>query len=121
METTPFSVLVVDDEDALREVLSLRIADWGFDVRTAADVAEGERFHQLDEMTKPAPQRPDYRGGHVRIGPERVLELGARQEEQPARRRGDGTGGIGAAINERQLRDRPTRSFDGERLLPPFG
>ena len=45
METTPprLAVLVVDDEPALREVLSLRIADWGYDVRTAADVAEAER------------------------------------------------------------------------------
>ncbi len=37
------AVLVVDDEPALREVLSLRIADWGYDVSTVADVAEAER------------------------------------------------------------------------------
>jgi len=37
------AVLVVDDEPALREVLSLRIADWGYDVTTVADVAEAER------------------------------------------------------------------------------
>lgn len=43
MDTMPFSVLVVDDEATLREVLSLRIADWGFDVRLASDAAEGER------------------------------------------------------------------------------
>src|SRR4249919_4033420 len=51
MDKTRLAVLVVDDEDALREVLSLRIADWGFDVRTAADVPEGER--ELDR------RRPD--------------------------------------------------------------
>ena len=36
-------MLVVDDEPALREVLSLRIADWGHDVRVAADAADAER------------------------------------------------------------------------------
>ena len=34
------SVLVVDDEPALREVLSLRITGWGHEVRTAGDVAQ---------------------------------------------------------------------------------
>jgi len=43
MDTAPLAVLVVDDEPALREVLSLRIADWGYEVRTASDVAEAER------------------------------------------------------------------------------
>ena len=43
MDTPPLAVLVVDDEPALREVLSLRIADWGYEVRTASDVAEAER------------------------------------------------------------------------------
>ncbi|MGH7680082.1 MAG: sigma-54-dependent transcriptional regulator [Gemmatimonadaceae bacterium] len=37
------SVLVIDDEPALREVLSLRIADWGHDVRTVGDVTAAER------------------------------------------------------------------------------
>src|SRR5687768_15163051 len=39
----PLSVLVVDDEPALREVLSLRIKDWGHEVRTVGDVAAAER------------------------------------------------------------------------------
>lgn len=43
MPPTRLSVLVVDDEPALREVLSLRIRDWGYDVRTAADALEAER------------------------------------------------------------------------------
>jgi DNA-binding NtrC family response regulator len=43
MDKTRLAVLVVDDEPALREVLSLRIADWGYDVRTSSDVAEAER------------------------------------------------------------------------------
>jgi DNA-binding NtrC family response regulator len=47
MESPPTSprlaVLVIDDEPALREVLSLRIGDWGHDVRTVADAAEAER------------------------------------------------------------------------------
>ena len=41
MDDARLSVLVVDDEPALREVLSLRIADWGHDVRAVADAAEG--------------------------------------------------------------------------------
>ena len=36
-------VLVVDDEPALREVLSLRITDWGHAVRAVGDVAAAER------------------------------------------------------------------------------
>lgn len=43
MEHRGLSVLVVDDEPALREVLSLRIADWGHDVRAVGDAAEAER------------------------------------------------------------------------------
>ncbi len=46
MSTRRLSILVVDDESALREVLSLRIADWGYDVHTAADAAEAERLIQ---------------------------------------------------------------------------
>jgi DNA-binding NtrC family response regulator len=37
-------VLVIDDEPALREVLSLRIGSWGYHVTTASDVAEAERL-----------------------------------------------------------------------------
>jgi len=43
MDKTRLAVLVVDDEPALREVLSLRMTDWGYDVRTAADIPEAER------------------------------------------------------------------------------
>ena len=46
MEPTRISVLVVDDEPALREVLSLRIQDWGHDVTTAVDAADAERALQ---------------------------------------------------------------------------
>lgn len=42
MESSRISVLVVDDEPALREVLSLRIQDWGYDVNTVADATEAE-------------------------------------------------------------------------------
>jgi two-component system response regulator PilR (NtrC family) len=37
-------VLVVDDEPAMREVLELRLAGWGFEVRTASDGAEGKEL-----------------------------------------------------------------------------
>lgn len=37
---TRLSVLVLDDEAALREVLSLRIADWGHDVRAVGDAQD---------------------------------------------------------------------------------
>ena len=43
MDVLPLSILVIDDEPALREVLTLRIADWGHDVRAVADAAEAER------------------------------------------------------------------------------
>jgi DNA-binding NtrC family response regulator len=36
-------VLVVDDEPALREVLALRLADWGHDARTVATAVDAER------------------------------------------------------------------------------
>jgi DNA-binding NtrC family response regulator len=37
-------VLVVDDEPALREVVSMRLQHWGYEVATAADVPEAERL-----------------------------------------------------------------------------
>ena len=37
-------VLVVDDEPAMREVLELRLAGWGFEVRTASDGARGKEL-----------------------------------------------------------------------------
>jgi DNA-binding NtrC family response regulator len=42
MALSKLEVLVVDDEPALREVLSQRLADWGCGVSTAGDVAEAE-------------------------------------------------------------------------------
>ena len=42
MASSNLEVLVVDDEPALREVLSQRLTDWGCDVSTAGDVAEAE-------------------------------------------------------------------------------
>jgi DNA-binding NtrC family response regulator len=37
------TVLVVDDEPVLREILALRLEHWGYGVRAAADVDEAER------------------------------------------------------------------------------
>jgi DNA-binding NtrC family response regulator len=37
-------ILIVDDEAALRAVLSMRLERWGYDVRVASDVAEAERL-----------------------------------------------------------------------------
>jgi DNA-binding NtrC family response regulator len=51
MDAVRLDILVVDDEPALREVLSLRIADWDHDVRAVADAADAER--ELDRA------RPD--------------------------------------------------------------
>jgi two-component system, NtrC family, response regulator HydG len=42
MTSARLKILVVDDEAALREVLSLRIAAWGYDVVVASDVAEAD-------------------------------------------------------------------------------
>jgi DNA-binding NtrC family response regulator len=43
MSAQPLTVLVIDDEPAVREVLTLRIEGWGHLVRTAADAEEAER------------------------------------------------------------------------------
>src|SRR5437762_4655426 len=51
MDSPGLSILVIDDEPALREVLSLRIEDWGHEVRAVGDAAEAER--ELDR------RRPD--------------------------------------------------------------
>lgn len=40
MNSQPMKILVVDDEDAMREVLQVRLEGRGFDVRLAADAAE---------------------------------------------------------------------------------
>ncbi len=37
-------ILVVDDEEAMREVLEMRLGQWGFEVRAAGDGFEGERL-----------------------------------------------------------------------------
>jgi two-component system response regulator HydG len=51
MESPRLNVLVIDDEPALREVLALRISDWGHDARTIGDALAVER--EIDR------QRPD--------------------------------------------------------------
>jgi DNA-binding NtrC family response regulator len=51
MESPRLNVLVIDDEPALREVLALRIADWGHDARTTGDALAVEA--EIDR------QRPD--------------------------------------------------------------
>src|SRR3954469_12591856 len=51
MDSPRLGVLVIDDEPALREVLALRIADWGHDVRTIGDATQAES--EIDR------QRPD--------------------------------------------------------------
>ncbi len=48
-EESHLSVLVVDDEPAVREVLSMRIESWGFDVATAADLDQArQRVSEVD-------------------------------------------------------------------------
>jgi CheY-like chemotaxis protein len=37
------TILVVDDEPAMREVLELRLAEWGFRVALAGSAAEADR------------------------------------------------------------------------------
>jgi DNA-binding NtrC family response regulator len=41
--STPLKILVVDDEEAMREVLRERLESWGFEVSLAADGASAER------------------------------------------------------------------------------
>lgn len=45
----PMYVLVVDDEPALREVLSQRLTSWGYRVATAGDVQEAETLLNTSE------------------------------------------------------------------------
>ena len=52
MNAPRLNVLVIDDEPALREVLALRVADWGHEVRTIAEgpLAEGEIDRQRPDV-----------------------------------------------------------------------
>ncbi len=49
MPERSLKVLVIDDEPAVREVLSLRIADWGFDVLRAGNGAEAQGLVARDD------------------------------------------------------------------------
>jgi DNA-binding response OmpR family regulator len=42
-------ILVIDDEAAMREVLDLRLREWGFDVYLAADGIEGKKMADLHD------------------------------------------------------------------------
>jgi DNA-binding NtrC family response regulator len=77
MESTRLDVLVVDDEPALREVLSLRIEDWGHEVRAVGDAVECER--ELDR------RRPDIVLCDVVLPGESGLELLKRVKRQDER------------------------------------
>ena len=41
---------MIDDEPALREVLALRIGDWGHDVRTTGEATQVE--HEIDDLQR---------------------------------------------------------------------
>ena len=77
MESTRLDVLVVDDEPALREVLSLRIEDWGHEVRAVGDAVECER--ELDR------RRPDIVLCDVVLPGRSGLELLKRVKRQDER------------------------------------
>jgi DNA-binding NtrC family response regulator len=44
MSRTPVKILVVDDEAAMREVIQMRLLEWGFDVRLAKDGLQGKEL-----------------------------------------------------------------------------
>ena len=44
MTHRPLTVLVVDDEPAMRQVLDARLRNWGFATLLAADAEEAERL-----------------------------------------------------------------------------
>ena len=44
MSHTPIKILVVDDEAAMREVIQMRLTEWGFDVRLAEDGLQGQEL-----------------------------------------------------------------------------
>lgn len=74
MSRSALSILVIDDEPAVREVLTLRIEGWGHDVRTAADAVEAEGA--LEEL------RPDLIISDVVLPGLSGLELLARLREK---------------------------------------
>jgi DNA-binding NtrC family response regulator len=67
MSSRTFLVLIIDDEPAVREVLSARIAGWGYDVCVAADLGEAER--------RIAVRRPDLVISDVVLGDATGIDL----------------------------------------------
>ncbi len=49
MTQGPLSVLVVDDDETMREVLTVRLEDWGYHVRTVADAAGARSVIETDD------------------------------------------------------------------------
>ena len=49
MSSRPARILVVEDEETMRLVLETRLRDWGYNVLTAPDGAEGERLATSSE------------------------------------------------------------------------
>src|SRR5690606_29873676 len=44
MSSVPVKILIVDDEEALRELLTVRLEHWGYECRAASHVGEAERL-----------------------------------------------------------------------------
>ena len=49
MTHRPLTVLVVDDEPAMRQVLDARLRNWGYETLLAADAEEGERLAESSD------------------------------------------------------------------------
>ena len=49
MPGRPLKVLIVDDEEAMREVLEMRLQSWGFEVGLAATGTEGRQMAESFE------------------------------------------------------------------------
>ncbi|MDX2000669.1 MAG: sigma-54 dependent transcriptional regulator [Thermoanaerobaculia bacterium] len=72
------TILVVDDEEAMREVLALRLSEWGYQVEVAADAREAGEVAVA--------KRPDVVLSDVVLPGMTGLELLARLKEGDARR-----------------------------------
>ena len=106
-------ILVVDDEAAMREVLEMRLQEWGFEVRLAADGFEGKEQAEIVR-----PRRGHFGRGHAAAlgsGSAPFAEVGGCR---PADHPGDGPGEhrCGGRSDEGGAQDFITKPIDYPKL-----
>jgi hypothetical protein len=81
------------------------------------DVAKGERFGEMDEMSQPTTQSANDRVRDVGLVAIEILERRERQKDELAIFNRDRRRGIRSAVEDRQLGNRAARSLDVEHLF----